>query len=40
MNNDYKERALINTNTLIWQKTKYENVFKKILAIKTMKKQL
>lgn len=34
MNSDYEKRALIDTNTIQWQKTEFENVLKKILAIK------
>lgn len=34
MNSDYEKRALIDTNTIQWQKTKTNKVFKKILAIK------
>lgn len=34
MNSDYEKRALINTDTIPWEKSKTKNVFKKILAIK------
>ena len=34
MNSDYEKKALISTDTLIWQKSSHKDVFKKILSIK------